>query len=542
MMLATGGGKTACLAWILLNHVGAACVMAHRNELVGQLSATLAKYGVYHDIIAAKDVRAAIARQHMEDHGVCYYRPGARIVVASVQTITRAKDIAQWAAQVTLWITDEGHHLVLDNMWHRAISLFTHPQCRGLMPTATPGRADGKGLGRHADGVADVMVQGPPMRWLIEEGYLTDYRIVCPTSDLALLLAQQDVGSSGDYTPKQLRDAARRSHIVGDVVQEYRRWAPGLLGATFTSDVETANEITHAYLAAGVRAATLTGDTDAGVRRSMLRQLAAGHLDQLVTVDIVSEGFDLPALQVITMARKSESLPLVIQQAGRLLRPIYAPGPDLETTAGRLEAIAMSNKPKGLWIDQVGNFQRHGGGPDKPRVWSLDAREGGKRGAKSDAIPLRACSNPVCAQPFERFRIECPHCGRAIEPPAGRKRPEQVDGDLFEVDPETLATLRGDVDRVDMPSDEYARWCAARGAPPISIPRNVKRHEETQAAQAALRDAMAQWGGWRHHEGLTVRETQRLWFLTFGVDVLGAMALGAREAAELEGRVRARIL
>lgn len=221
MRLDTGGGKTVCLATIINAHAGASAVIAHRQELISQLSLTLARFGIRHNIIAAQKVRRAIAALHILELGQSYFDPGSRCAVCSIDTLTRAEGLEAWAAQVTLWITDEGHHLVLDNKWHSGIKLFTHPQVRGLLPTATPARADGKGLGRPptGSGVGDVMVQGPPMRWLIDQGFLTDYRIICPGSDLEIL---EDVGNSGDWNAKQLKEAAERSHIVGDVVREYQ--------------------------------------------------------------------------------------------------------------------------------------------------------------------------------------------------------------------------------------------------------------------------------------------------------------------------------
>jgi DNA repair protein RadD len=367
MRLDTGGGKTVTLADIVRDHNGASAVIAHRQELVGQLSLTIARYGVRHNVIAADATRRNIARLHVEELGYSLIDPGSRCVVASVDTLARQDLPPALAAMVTLWIVDEGHHLVEDNKWHRAIEKFTHPGCRGLLPTATPKRADGKGLGRDQGGVADVMIQGPPMRWLIDQGYLTDYRIICPPSDLQILV---DVSASGDWSSKQLREAAKRSHIVGDVVTQYLKWARGKLGITFATDVETAVEMTGAYRIAGVRAETLTGKTDDYARRHILRRFAAREIDQIVAVDIISEGFDLPAIEVASMARPTASLALYMQQFGRTLRP-------------------LEGKGKALIIDHAANVIRHQGPPDRPRVWSLERSRNSN--GPSDAIPFRVC-------------------------------------------------------------------------------------------------------------------------------------------------------
>lgn len=524
MRLDTGGGKTVILSDIIQEHAGASAVIAHRQELVSQLSLALARNGVRHNIIGAQATRRAIAGEHMVEFGRSFFDPSARAAVASVDTLIRAKGLDGWAGQVTRWICDEGHHVVEDNKWHRAIELFKNPNVKGLLPTATPSRADGKGLGRWASGVADVMVQGPPMRWLIDQGYLTDYRMVLVESDMQLL--ETEIGAGGDWSTATLRAAAKKSHIVGDVVDEYLKWGAGKLGVTFTSDTETAAEITQAYIARGVRAALLTGKTEGGLRRQMLRQFAARQLDQLVVVDIVSEGFDLPAIEVISLARKTNSLATYMQQFGRSLR-------------------LLAGKERAIVIDHVGNFLRHGP-PDRPRPWTLNDRERGAR-MEPGGIPLRVCigrpkaepPRPGCFQPFERTHDECPHCGAPLPEPVGRSSPDQVDGDMTELDAETLAAMRGAVDELDAPWEQYREQLVRQHCPPAGIMANVKRRVDQQAAQVLLRGAMAQWGGRRYAEGRSDREMQREFFHRFGLDVLSAMTISSKDAAELQARIEA---
>lgn len=267
----------------------------------------------------------------------------------------------------------------------------------------------------------------------------------------------------------------------------------------------------------------------------MLRQFAARQIDVLVVVDIVSEGFDLPAVEVASFGRKTESLATYMQQFGRALRPLYAPGFDLTTREGRLASIAASPKPRALIIDHVNNFLRHGP-PDRPRPWSLDGKG---RGGGGDGIPMRVCTS--CWQPYERFHHHCPWCGAEPEPvePAARKSPSMVDGDLAELDQETLDALRGAVQQADMSTDDYTRWLLLRNVPAISMNVQKARHEERALAQAQLRWAMALWGGARKAEGLNDRQMQKLFFLTFGVDVMSAAALGRAEAEALTERLTA---
>ena len=473
----------------------------------------LGRYGVRHNIIAADATRRAIAAAHVAELGACFYTPSAPAAVAGVDTLVRADGLEGWASTVTQWITDEGHHLVRDNKWAKALGLFSNPACRGLQPTATPERTDGKGLGRHADGVADAMVHGPPMRWLIEQGYLSPYRVVCVESDLKLLDTEK--GAAGDWSPAALKKASEKSHIVGDVVAEYLRWARGKLGITFTTDVETATAMTTAYRLAGVRAACLTGKTHDGVRRQILRQFAAREIEQIVAVDIISEGFDLPAIEVASMARPTQSLGLFMQQFGRTLRP-------------------MPGKSEALIIDHVGNILRHGP-PDRPRAWSLDRRDKRAKSA-SDAVKPRVCVQ--CYQPYERIYRECPYCGFYPEP-ASRGSPAAVEGDLAEMSPDVLAKLRGDIVEADRSVEQERARLAETGLPHVQTMANVKRHAERLETQAALRFAMGVWGGQRKAEGLNDSQMQRAFYLRFGIDVLTAQTLKRAEAQALLERISA---
>jgi DNA repair protein RadD len=508
----TGFGKTVCLGHLVEQHPGASCVIAHRQELVGQISLTLAGYGIRHNIVAADATVRAIAALHVQEFGACYYTPSARCAVASVDTLVRRDNLDAWAAQVTLWISDEGHHVVRGNKWSNAIGKFTHPACHGLLPTATPRRADRKGLGRHADGLADAMVEAPPMRWLIEQGFLTDYRILCVESDLHLL--DSEIAAGGDWSTAALRKASEKSHIVGDVVANYLRFAAGTLGVTFATDVETAQEMTAAYRANGVAAECLTGKTLDALRRQMLRRFAARQITQIVAVDIISEGFDLPAIETISMARPTQSLALYMQQFGRGLRP-------------------MPGKSRALILDHVGNVVRHGL-PDQPRVWTLDRMDSRGRNSPTDALPVRVCLN--CYEPFEAKYRTCPHCGHYHEP-AARSSPAMVDGDLAEMSPELLATLRRGADQANASLDDERYRLQQTGLPPVYVMAQVKHHAERLDTLAALRDAMARWGGRWHAVGENDSMIQRRFFHTFGVDVLSAQALKRAEAQALLDRI-----
>jgi len=534
-VLPTGGGKTVVFGSILAEEQGASCAIAHRQELVGQISLALARYGVLHKIIGPQNVIKAICREHIAETGRVWYDPNAKCAVAGVDTlIKRGDDLKHWLASVKLWVTDEAHHLLDSNKWGKAAQMF--PNARGLGVTATPTRADGRGLGRHAHGVFDTMVLGPTMRQLINEGYLTDYRLIVSKSDIVM---NDKPGASGDWSPVQLRAASKESHIIDDVVGRYLKWAPNKLGVTFATDVETATDMAAAFRKAGVTAEVVHAKTPDDIRRSILGRFKRREIMMLINVDLFGEGFDLPAIEVVIMARPTESYSLFAQQFGRVLRllidPEYMAVWDDFSVADRLAIIAASTKPAGIVIDLVGAIVRHNGPPDIRNDWTLDARSS-KGESKNDAEPLSYCVNPECANVYPKYKKACPFCGHTL-PITARNSPEAVAGDLIELDAETLAALRAQLSGVTKSVEDYRMELMAQGLPSIWVMANVKKHDEKCRAYLNLKDA-SEWlvGEWLA-AGLTMSECHRRFYIKFGMDVLSAYALPKADALELANKI-----
>src|ERR1700728_4467925 len=197
IQLSTGGGKTMLFSYIVNQWPRPALICAHRTELVSQISLTLARYGVRHNIIAPRGSIREIITLHMNELGSSFYDPQAYKYVAGVDTLLNRdlKQVTSW--QIDLLVQDEAHHVTRDNKWGKISAMF--PKARGLYPTATPLRADGKGLGRHADGVIDRLIVGIPMQKLMDQGYLTRYKIIAPPNHLDL--SNVAITGSGDYSP-----------------------------------------------------------------------------------------------------------------------------------------------------------------------------------------------------------------------------------------------------------------------------------------------------------------------------------------------------
>jgi len=525
---ATGSGKTVVFSDVLQEHQGASVAIAHRQELVSQISLALARNGVRHRLIGAASLTKTCVGLHMLELGASYVEPSANTAVAGVDTLVRMDASDPWLQRVTLGVQDEAHHMLRKNKWGKAAELF--PNARWLGVTATPMRADGQGLGRHADGIFDHMVLAPNMRDLIRMGYLTDYRVFLPPSDIDL--QNVPVSAGGDFSPEPLRAAVHKSHIVGDVVEHYLKIAKGMLGVTFAVDVQSATDIAAAFNAAGVPAAVVTADTPDAMRIATLRRFKNREIMQLVNVDLFGEGFDLPAIEVVSMARPTQSFPLYAQQFGRALRVMVSPllmgSWDTFSDDQRVEFIETSSKPRAIIIDHVSNIKRHGL-PDRAQIYTLNRRD--KKSRSAVVIPVRTC--PSCGSAYERIEIACPYCGDVPEP-VFRTGPHHVDGDLQELDPAALAKLRGEIDRP---------LTVPYGAEPAVV-QGLRGHwHQRNKAQVALREMMSLWAGVRTQatEGDEVRKVQKEFYLRFGLDVLSACALPRKEAEELTERIRASI-
>lgn len=530
-VMPTGSGKTVVFCSVAADYNAPSVAIAHRQELVAQAAMAFNRERVPHSIIAPKaTVQQIIGLEH-DLQGHSCYNSRAPVRVAGVDTLRNHDAKDRWLSQVSYGVIDEGHHVLRENKWGRAVGMF--PNARWLFPTAHAIRADNQGLGRQADGFVDRLVLGPYGRQLINRGYLTDYRLVCVKSDIDFDTVP--VGAHGEFNMPKLRAVTHSSnHIVGDVVKTYLQFAAGKLGVTFAVDKEAATELRTAYNNAGVPAEVITDNTPISVRGQLMRKFRARQLLQLVSVDCLGEGVDVPAIEVVSMVRKTASWQLMCQQFGRALRVMveekYWNHWDEYTDLERLAIIAHSPKPKAIVIDHVGNIVWHAktrGLPDSRQDYSLLRGERNTR--KSDAIPLKVCLE--CKQPYEAFLIKCPYCG--CEPvPAGRSSPELVEGDLIELDAAVLQALRGEADRIVGP------FSAPRGIDAHILKAIARRHHERYTGQQSLRHTMMIWGGWQKHLGRSEREAQKLFFIRYGVDVLSAQALGATQAAELEARIR----
>ena len=109
-VLSTGGGKSVIMSDMV--HDGVCedkqqLIFAHRNELVGQMSAHIARYKIPHRIIGSTQTVAQITRQHRELFDQSFVNPSAKTAVGGVDTIlARKEEIEPWLRQTERWFGD----------------------------------------------------------------------------------------------------------------------------------------------------------------------------------------------------------------------------------------------------------------------------------------------------------------------------------------------------------------------------------------------------------------------------------------------------
>ena len=471
LVLPTGGGKTTIFSYVTssANAKGRVVyLLCHRAELVKQIAGTLARFGCHHQVVAPGPIIRQCQVEQFKAHGRSYVKPGATVIVASVQTLVKRLGTGLPAPDII--VVDEAHHLTVDSTWGRIVAAY--PDARLLPVTATPCRMDGKGLGLGAGGFADDIVMGPTMRELIDAGYLSPYRIFAPPNALDLTGVRT---RAGDYAKDQLATAMDKPSITGDAVAHYVRLAPGKRAVAFCVSVAHAQHVASEFADAGIAAEFLDGTMDASERDLVIKRFEAGQTLVLTSCDIVSEGFDLPAIEVAILLRPTQSLSLYIQQVGRALRVF----------PGKAEAIIL---------DHVGAVVTHGL-PDEEREWSLDGVKKGKRAANDNEPEVKITTCGKC------FAIHlpapvCPSCGH--EYPVQERVIKQAEGELVELTTDQLETMRRQK-RAMQGQAQTVEQLVAQG---IGRFRAMKIVEARVAKQELFDSILAELERVRHAKGL----------------------------------------
>jgi len=380
LVMPTGAGKTVVFSQIAKSAVeknNNVLILVHRRELVTQASKKLAAINVDHGIIAAK------------------FKPtDAPIQIASVQTLVRRLDTTNFVP--SLIIIDEAHHAVAGS-WEKILNHY--PKAIRLGVTATPCRLDGRGLKEFFDD----LILGPTIPELVEQGYLSPHRVFAAPKPVSLDGLKT---RAGDFAKDELSERMKEYVIKGDTIEHWRKHANGVPSVAFCCDILHAEAVVERFNDSGINAGIITGEMKNDDRDQVINDLSNGSIQVLVSVDVISEGFDLPIIGCAILLRPTKSEGLYLQQVGRILRP-------------QKDKVAIV-------LDHVNSTRDHGF-VDDVRNWSLNAKRKSKR-ENQQAPSVTVCEN--CFATYRPQRI-CPCCG--FEKEIARRKIRFEEAELIEL-------------------------------------------------------------------------------------------------------------
>ncbi len=369
---------------------GSVLVIAHRRELIDQVSIRLDQFGVDHGVIMANHQR---------------HKPWLPVQVASIATLARRMTLADGTPhpnrpRPSLIIIDEAHH-ARAGTYLKILECFPGVAVIGL--TATPWRTDGKGLGE----LFEALVVAATPAELIDAGHLVRYAGF--SYQIPNLEGVKTTG--GDYDGLQLSERCSTVELVGGIVEQYQEHSPGKRAVVFAVGVAHSQMIVSAFTKAGIAAEHLDGETPNDLRAAILARLASGETHVVSNCAVLTEGWDCPAVEVCILARPTKSAGLFMQMVGRVLRP--APG----------KALARIHDHAGCMIEH--------GLPDRDRDYSLECDVEKKRKGGKAAVAI--C--PECMATCDIDAESCPQCGVVFDVPKGSGREvKYVDGIAMTID------------------------------------------------------------------------------------------------------------
>jgi len=238
-----------------------------------------------------------------------------RHVFASVQSLTTYGVTNIPAASYDVVVIDEFHHA--QAMTYRRITDHLTPiELLGL--TATPERADGTDVRSFFGGrvAAEMRLWDALSADLLCPFHYFGVADGVDLSHLQWSKGMYDQGAlSGVYTGNDAR-----ARIVLKQVHDKVADVQSMRALGFCVSIAHAEYMARVFNEAGIPSLTVTSGPGSADRAHALRQLAAGNVNAIFTVDVFNEGVDIPSVDTVLFLRPTESATVFLQQLGRGLR------------------------------------------------------------------------------------------------------------------------------------------------------------------------------------------------------------------------------
>lgn len=354
VVMPTGTGKTVVFGHIVADYVkrGRVLVLAHREELLEQAASKIERICGAHCEVEIGD------RWSCESSSL--YGCRAPVVVSTVQTQVAGMDGAGRMSrfrpeEFSLVVVDEAHHACAST-YRRTLNYYIerNQELKIVGVTATPDRHDELALGS----VFDVAPFTYSILDAIQDGWLVGIEQKMVTVDG--LDFSQCRTTAGDLNGADLAATMEYEDTLHRVASSVLDVYDGKTTLVFAASVAHASRMVEIFNRhqSGL-AKLLTGKTNKDERRLMLEDYGEGRFPILVNVGVATEGFDIPAVEVVIVARPTLSRSLYAQMIGRGTRPVDGLVDQFDTSTARRQAIHDSDKPALLVMDFVGNSGRH---------------------------------------------------------------------------------------------------------------------------------------------------------------------------------------
>jgi superfamily II DNA or RNA helicase len=302
-----------------------ALILAHRGELLDQAAKKLLDLGVYSSLDQA-DSKASLQ---------------ADVVVASVQTLRGVRLERYPVDHFTDIVVDEAHHAAAKS-YRNIFARFPNAKLLGV--TATPDRADKKGLGKIFASVAFVY----EMRKAIADRFLVPLvakRIEIDELDLSSVSSHH-----GDLDQSELAELMNQDRNLLGVVKPVLEQAGSRKTLIFGVDVAHARALAETINRFKPGAAiAIDGTAKPEERKAILNLYRRGAFQFLCNCALFTEGFDEPDVACVVLARPTQSRGLYTQMLGRGTRLVGA----------TYEQSIANGKRDCLVLDMVGNSAKH---------------------------------------------------------------------------------------------------------------------------------------------------------------------------------------
>lgn len=240
---------------------------------------------------------------------------------ASIQTLDSKNNIEAFRQDsFDFIIVDEFHHAAADS-YQRLLNYFSPKVLLGL--TATPERADKKQILKYFSGEkisAEIRLPEAIERELLVPFH---YFGVKDNADFNKLKWTRGGYLDSDLEKEfvlNLEAAKKRAEMIISSINIYAGNPNDIKCIGFCVSVKHAEFMASFFSSKGLRAISVTGDSDDKEREEAKGKLVSGEVNFIFTVDLYNEGVDIPEIDTIMLLRPTNSLTVFLQQLGRGLR------------------------------------------------------------------------------------------------------------------------------------------------------------------------------------------------------------------------------